>query len=187
MCRYACKTYKSHYVCFECRKTFKQEHVSDILLRIKKDKLYHELNGKSIRKIGQVFTKGERKKLKELTSELTQRKVKCPQCAAIMADLGRDFKAPKKTALKEWKIVESLWTIGKNFYSCGCDGIGYIPKSPRDYELYLNKVLADYDGHLKWNQARTPQDCGDKNAVLAYWTAKINTVSKEIARQKLRS
>jgi hypothetical protein len=187
MCRYACKTYKSHYVCFECRKTFKQAHVSDILLRIKKDKVYHGLNGKSIKKVGQVFTKGERKKLEELTAEIRQRRITCPQCAGPMADLGLDFKAPKKTAVKAWKIVEGLVTIGKEFYSCGCDGIGYIPKNPRDYEIYLTKVLKAYDGHLKWNQARTPEDCGNKNAILAYWTGKINTVEAEIARQKLRS
>lgn len=187
MCRYACKTYKSHYVCFECRKTFKQAHVSDILLRIKKDKVYHNLNGKSIKRVGQVFTKGERKKLGEMTSEIKGRNVKCPQCAGIMADLGLDFKAPKKTAVKEWKIVEGLVTIGKHFYSCGCDGIGYIPKSPRDYEAYLNKVLNEYDGHLKWNQARTAEDCGDKNAILAHWSAKIKTVSEELGRQKLKA
>lgn len=30
MCRYGIKTYKSHYACFECRKTFKRRFIEDI-------------------------------------------------------------------------------------------------------------------------------------------------------------
>lgn len=30
MCRYAIKTYKAHYACFECKKTFKRKRLQDI-------------------------------------------------------------------------------------------------------------------------------------------------------------
>lgn len=187
MCRYAAKTYKSHYACFNCRKAFKQAHVADILLRVQKDKVFHELNGKSIRKVGQVFTKGERHKLRDLVSEIRVREVKCPQCAGIMANLGLDFKAPKQTAVKEWKIVEGLFVTGKEFYSCGCDGIGYIPQNPRDYEAYLNKALNHYRAGLKRCQDSPREAYGDKNAELAYWAGRIDTIGQEIARQKPRT
>lgn len=184
MCRYARKTYKSHYVCFECRKSFKQAHSDDILLRIKKDKVYHELNEKSIQKVGQVFTKLERNKLAELVSEIENRDRKCPECRALMADLGLDFKAPKKTAIKKWKIVEGLFKLGKCFLSCGCDGIGYIPQNPKDYEVYLQKVLKEYEDSIVYYQNKTETEYPDKMERINYWNERILNVKNEMKFQK---
>ncbi|MGN7705930.1 hypothetical protein [Chryseobacterium sp. 22543] len=100
MCRYARKTYKSHYVCFKCRKSFKQPDAYDIIQRIEKEKIYHNPNGKSIRKVGHVFTKAETKELEKMVSDIENRTVKCPECSNVMADLGKDFKAPKKQQSK---------------------------------------------------------------------------------------
>ena len=71
MCRYAGKTYKSHYVCFRCRKSFKQISSSDILERINKNKLSH--------KAGFQFNK-DTSKLDTLISEIENRPIKCPEC-----------------------------------------------------------------------------------------------------------
>ncbi|RXM37917.1 hypothetical protein BOQ62_19655 [Chryseobacterium sp. CH21] len=57
MCRYAEKTYKSHYVCFKCRKSFKQQDAYDIIKRVEKEKVCHEPNRESVRKVGYLFTK----------------------------------------------------------------------------------------------------------------------------------
>ncbi|ANF51524.1 hypothetical protein A0O34_13865 [Chryseobacterium glaciei] len=184
MCRYAGKTYKCHYVCFKCRKSFKQADSDDILLRIKKDKVYHELNGKSIRKVGQVFTKSERNKLVELVHEIENRDIKCPECGNLMADLGRDFKAPKKTAIKEWKIVEGLFKLGKRFHTCGCDGIGYIPQNPKDYEVYLQKALKEYQDSIIYYQGKTEAEYPDKMERINYWNERILNVKSEMKFQK---
>lgn len=184
MCRYAGKTYKCHYVCFKCRKSFKQADSDDILLRIKKDKVYHELNGKSIRKVGQVFTKSERNKLAELVHEIENRDIKCSECGNLMADLGRDFKAPKKTAIKEWKIVEGLFKLGKRFHTCGCDGIGYIPQNPKDYEIYLQKALKEYQDSIIYYQDKTEAEYPDKMERINYWNERMLNVKSEMKFQK---
>lgn len=104
MCRYAGKTYKSHYVCFKCRKSFKQQDAYDIIKRVEKEKVYHESNGKVIRKVGYVFRKRETEELQKIVSEIENRTIKCPECSNVMADLGKDFKAPKKQQLKNGKL-----------------------------------------------------------------------------------
>lgn len=180
MCRYAFKIYKFHYVCFRCKKTFKQPPVDDILLRIKKDKVYHELNGKSIKKVGQVFTKKEINSLKELSNEIENRTIKCPECSNLMVNLGKDFKAPKISATKEWKIIEGLYRIGKTFFSCGCDGIGYIPQNERDYKDYLEKVLTDYQDSIKFYQNVSFEEYPDKIERINYWSEKRLKIELEI-------
>lgn len=180
MCRYAFKTYKFHYVCFRCRKTFKQTPVDDILLRIKKDKVYYDMNGKSINKVGQVFTKKENKSLIELSESISNRNIKCPECAYTMANLGHDFKAPKVSAKKEWEIIEGLYRIGKTFLSCGCDGIGYIPKNEKDYKDYLKNVLTDYNDSIKYYQNITSEEYPDKMERINYWSEKKMKLETEL-------
>ncbi|WP_278351949.1 hypothetical protein [Chryseobacterium gleum] len=179
MCRYAGKTYKSHYACFKCRKSFKQADSSDILRRIKKEKIYHE-PGKTIRNVGYVFTKVETKELQKIVSEIENRTIKCPECSNMMADLGKDFKAPKKIAVKEWKIIESLFKTGKCFHSCGCDGIGYIPENPEDYEAYLNNMLKTYQDYLAACQKTLIEECPGKNDEIKYWSDNIQKIKTEI-------
>ncbi|NIF04274.1 hypothetical protein F3J23_02375 [Chryseobacterium sp. Tr-659] len=180
MCRYAGKTYKSHYACFKCRKAFKQPDADDILRRLRKEKVYHEPDGKSIRRIGYVFTKTETEELQKIVSEIENRTIKCPECSNIMADLGKDFKAPKKTAIKEWKIIEGLFKTGKCFHTCGCEGIGYIPKSPGDYKIYLKTMLQSYQESLISCQNKPIETFPDKNEEINYWSDKILKIKTEI-------
>lgn len=123
MCRYSFKTYKSHFACFNCRKTFKQVPYTDLLHRIGKAEQYEKL----IRKPVKSLTDEELLQIDEVKKTLRDREIKCPQCGGYMADLGLDFRSPKKTAEKEWKIIEGLFTIGKSFYGCGRTGMGYVP------------------------------------------------------------
>ncbi len=186
MCRYAGKTYKSHYVCFKCRKSFKQQDVYDIIKRVEKEKVYREPDGKVIRKVGSVFTKTETAELQKMVSEIENRTIKCPECSNVMADLGKDFKAPKKTAVKEWKIVESLFKTGKCFHSCGCDGIGYIPENPKDYETYLNDILKTYQEYLAACQKTPMEECPEKIEEINYWADKIQKIKSEIINNKFK-
>jgi len=158
--------------------------VDDILLRIKKDKVYHELNGKSIRKVGQVFTKKEKISLKELSDEIENRTVKCPECSNVMANLGHDFKAPKISAKKEWEIIKGLYRIGKTFFSCGCDGTGYIPQNEIDYKDYLEKVFSDYEDSIKFYQNSTPEEYPDKIERINYWSQKKLKIKTELKTLK---
>ncbi|WP_288374914.1 hypothetical protein [Chryseobacterium culicis] len=186
MCRYAGKTYKSHYVCFKCRKSFKQPESYDIIRRIEKEKIYHEPNGKSVRKVGYAFTKTETEELQKIVSEIENRTIKCPECSSPMADLGKDFKAPKKTAVKEWKIIESLFKTGKYFHTCGCDGIGYIPKNPSDYKIYLKTILQSYEESLISCQNKPIEEFTDKNEEINYWSDKIQKIKTEITDNKFK-
>ncbi len=184
MCRYSGKIYKSHYVCFRCRKSFKQASTDDILLRIKKEKIYHESDGQVV-EVGNVFSKSKNEELLVLRKKIDSREIKCPECGNLMADLGKDFKAPKKTAVKEWEITEGLFRIGKCFYSCGCNGIGYIPQNPNDFEHYLKNILKDYENSLVKCQNKTKEELPEKEEYLTYWAEKISNIKAEMVLQKI--
>lgn len=85
------------YACFKCRKCFKrpQFSVSDS------------------RFLTSEQAKGQRTELDEFEA---QREYKCPDCGEPCSFMGQDFKAPKKTDLKEWKEVEKFINEGKIFY-----------------------------------------------------------------------
>ena len=40
------------------------------------------------------------------------RVVLCPQCRAPMVDVGKDFEAPRRSAVKQWKLAEKLYEHG---------------------------------------------------------------------------
>ncbi len=180
MCRYAFKTYKSHFACFSCRKTFKQAPYTDLLQQIGKADYYEKLSRKPIKQL----TEKERSQLANIDKNYKDREIKCPECGNYMADLGLDFKSPKKTAVKEWKIIEELYTIGISFHSCGCQGIGYIPQNPKEYKLYLNNILREYENSIAYYQKQTPEECRDKTERIKYWSERTETIKAELARQK---
>ena len=99
-----------------------------------------------------------------------------------MADLGLDFKAPKINAAKEWKIVESLYRIGKVFHSFGCEGPGYIPQNLKDYEEYLIDRLEMYKNYQSVYQNSSEEDFPYKMERVIYWSQKIIRLQDEILR-----
>ena len=53
---------------------------------------------------------------------------KCPECGSIMSNVGKDFKPPRKEAVKQWKKLEYITNILHfNWQSCGCNGPGPLP------------------------------------------------------------
>jgi len=70
-------------------------------------------------------------------AEGTARVVPCPDCGEPMADMGHDFKAPKKKDIAQWKKVERLYEAGFTFHSCGCCGPGYRPAELREVESFI--------------------------------------------------
>lgn len=46
----------------------------------------------------------------------SSRQYKCPDCGGQAHYMGIDFKAPKKSDIKEWRQVEEFIRSGKIFY-----------------------------------------------------------------------
>lgn len=171
MCRYAMVAYKPHYICFECRKTFKRRLFIDIR---KGNETPH---------------------------------AKCPQCGELMAEVGKDFKAPAKNAIKEWQHVKQLYMVGIRFFSCGCSGPGYIPADKEALIQYFQNIIEQYNKELDFWRNRiepitqaqksrerslygkyinkVPTEGGKKQVVanlqaIDYWLKKIREVEKQI-------
>uniref|UniRef100_UPI0040488788 hypothetical protein n=1 Tax=Roseivirga sp. TaxID=1964215 RepID=UPI0040488788 len=133
MCRYGTNSYKQHYACFDCRKTFKRRLLIDI--------------------DGNVA----------YTKKWENAPAKCPECAGLMADMGYDFEAPKKTDIKAWQHMKSLYSTGITFHSCGCTGPGYIPKDHESHVAYLKEKRDMYAANLRfWSNRVEPNSEGEK-------------------------
>ncbi|WP_127539321.1 hypothetical protein [Paenibacillus illinoisensis] len=77
----------------------------------------------------------------DLAPEVYERlECKCPQCAAPMVSMGKDFRAPKQSDLKQWKKVATLYRHGFTYHSCGC-GPGYRPAELRELAEFLEKSV----------------------------------------------
>ena len=103
-------SYKPHYACFRCRKTFKRKLWVDV-----------DRNG--------AYNK-----------TVESQPAKCPECGGIMADMGLDFESPKKSDIKAWNHLENLYKSGITFHSCGCTGPGYIPKDEEQLIDHLTRL-----------------------------------------------
>lgn len=165
MCRYGITSYKLHYACFNCRKTFKRRLLGDIK------------NGAPEESFD----------------------AKCPECGGLMADMGLDFESPKKTDLKAWKHIESLYQSGITFHSCGCVGPGYIPINKEDHLNTLKfrrenfvKCRNEWAGHHETSEKdlpRSPLTKGYRRYVknqpsyqetMDYWVERINMIDQRI-------
>jgi hypothetical protein len=63
----------------------------------------------------------------------------CPNCGGEMANLGRDLRLPAKHKDEEWACIKYLVENKYNIYSCGCQGIGFVPHKMEDaIELVKN-------------------------------------------------
>lgn len=56
----------------------------------------------------------------------------CPRCGDLMVDLGRDFHAPRRRNVGQWRKVELLVARNVRFDSCGCTGPGARPRTLAD-------------------------------------------------------
>lgn len=84
---------------------------------------------------------------------------KCPDCGNLMANMGLDFEAPKKKAVKEWKHIEDLYEAGITFHSCGCSGPGFVPKDRDQLLAYLEEQRDCYLEHrLFWARRAEPEN-----------------------------
>ena len=77
-----------------------------------------------------------------------ERHVKCPQCSRLMANMGRDFKAPKQKDVDQWRKVEILFEHGFTFHSCGCCGPGYRPAELAEVYAFIESHRPQSDGEV---------------------------------------
>lgn len=89
---------------------------------------------------------------------------KCPQCGALMADMGLDFESPKKDDLKAWAHIKSLYSVGITFHSCGCGGPGYIPRTHESLIAHFEELLSKFNQNLEfWRQRVEPSNEKERN------------------------
>lgn len=91
-----------------------------------------------------------------------EKEAKCPDCAGPVANMGKDFEAPKRTDIKAWSHLQSLYSVGITFHSCGCSGPGYIPGDRDALVAHLTGILAEYHKHLDfWRTHEEPATRAD--------------------------
>ena len=61
----------------------------------------------------------------------------CPSCANPLAKMGRSFKAPRKSAIKQWKKVQLLWEAGYRFPTNSSAPAAEYPKRLADVETFI--------------------------------------------------
>jgi len=112
---------------------------------------YNRLRAKNFRKANPEI-------VEQLLSKYQNREEKCPECSKLMVNVGKDFKAPKKEKKKEWRILQGLYDSGVSFGSCGCNSIGYVPRTMRDYVAYLEQEKQYYQTRLISRTAKSQKE-----------------------------
>ncbi|MBK9576835.1 MAG: hypothetical protein IPO40_07175 [Fibrobacteres bacterium] len=93
-----------------------------------------------------------------------EREAKCPDCAGPVANMGKDFEAPKRADIKAWSHLQSLYAMGITFHSCGCSGPGYIPGDRDALVAHISGILAEYHKHLDfWRHRQEPSTRSEKD------------------------
>jgi hypothetical protein len=64
--------------------------------------------------------------------------VKCPDCKRPMVSMGRNFKAPKRTDIKQWRLIQLLNEAGF-FYPPRKCVFGNPPVSPNQVPAFLER------------------------------------------------
>ena len=81
---------------------------------------------------------------------------RCPDCRQPMVELGRDFHAPRRGNLAQWRKIALLVAAGRRavdpryrqdgplFDSCGCGGPGPRPATLSDAKTLLRRRRSDH-------------------------------------------
>ncbi len=182
MCRYSFNSYKPHYVCFTCRKTFKQPILEEMIIQNGDWDKYRKayINYNSIRSI--QYRLDHPKLINRFEKEYRNKKYTCPNCSSEMNAIGKDFKAPKKENIKEWSIIKSMYILGNTFHTCGCNGPGFIPREIKQYKEYLESIKLEYQSKLQERNPRYSEI--ELNDFLEYWNSKLKELVQELNKIK---
>ena len=167
-------------MCFSCRKAFKQPPIEDFLEVRGRGYVYKQLrylwaNERVLRLRENEL--GHR--LSDLEEEYRNTTQKCPECGEPMIDMGLDFKPPKQSDAKAWKVLKSMYRVGHAFHTCGCDGPGWIPKSTSDYRKYLASQKKHYQDQLGLVRESNTLSSEEKEEATRYWASRIEAIDRE--------
>lgn len=172
------KKYKLHYVCFDCRKSFKQPLIEDIIIQNGDMPSYKEAYSKYDSIKSKNFRERNPELIERFERQYRNKKYKCPDCGKEMKNVGHDLKAPKREKIKEWEILRGMYRVGHQFHSCGCYGPGLIPKSRKEYLVYLQKAHSRYRNMLeKRGNNLTGNELGE---YLQYWKERLALINSEL-------
>ncbi len=76
----------------------------------------------------------------------------CPNCRGEMANLGRDLRLPAKHKDEEWACIKYLVDNKYNIYSCGCQGIGFVPHKMEDAVSLVSEYAQKQKTYLKQDE-----------------------------------
>ena len=180
MCRYAFNNYKQTWSCFKCRKSFKKTNLEDYLSQHGELEKYKKL----------AYSKKKSEKLaaeekyqttaSNIEQDYYKKIAKCPECGSQMANMGMDFKSPKTTDEKSWKIIEGMFSIGAIYQTCGCEGFGFVPSSKSEYTKYLTEKLASYLARVRDVETDKELNSFERAERADYWSTRVNNVQNEI-------
>src|SRR5690606_15507818 len=124
--------------------------------------------------------------LDELCAEYQSAAFNCPQCNGPMADLGRDFKAPRASDRKAWEQISRVYTLGHAFHTCGCIGPGFIPNTPSGYQEYLQQQRAEYARMRDYySDADCPAPASVARAARLHWAERLSAIEQVICRRNI--
>ena len=160
MCRYGFHTYKQHYLCFHCRKQFKQytpfekmgdglsDHYAKLDRKSRGEYRLPKFHGDYDRNNPIILLTPEEKIEYDALTKQYYSDLLCPQCRGAMAHVGLDIKAPKMSDKAAWKALQGSYSLGYTFGSCGCSGPGFVPTDKNEYKDFLEHKLAEYEQNL---------------------------------------
>ena len=61
----------------------------------------------------------------------------CPSCEGPLYQMGRSFKAPRRSAVRQWEKVQTLYAHGFRFFSYRSYDCAPLPETLRDVEQFL--------------------------------------------------
>jgi hypothetical protein len=180
MCRYALYgPYKRHLVCFGCRKAFKRPSPGEYLQVKGLAGAFAELQRLAY---DPTLLAEREKKLGTTLSELEELASRhpCPECDQPMADMGLDFKAPRRADVQAWNRLRSLYKTGHVFHSCGCYGPGWIPASSADLIAYLRNRRETYEKCMREAQNDSSLSPTERSARVSHWSQRVSVVEAEL-------
>ncbi len=67
---------------------------------------------------------------------------RCPDCRGTMADVGLDFRPPRRLNARAWRRLERVHRMGHAWKTCGCNGPGFIPTDAVGFGEYVSRRAA---------------------------------------------
>jgi hypothetical protein len=172
MCRYAFYNYKNTYGCFNCQVGFKRRNLSDVQPEL----------------LAKISKEARAAKEKGLDYVYEGNEAKCPNCGGEMANLGRDLRLPAKTKNEQWACIKYLVDNKYNIYSCGCQGIGFVPHKMSDAialvaesKNYQNTFQKQYDIERKFEEKQKAQRKREKERTIK---KQLKEIKKEEKNKK---